>query len=81
MDIDRAVSASLRRLVQRSAADSTTPLPGRGSPHARAGMPAAAAPAGQVEAVRSAATRQSLLALVSARSHLCRALAISDALR
>ena len=83
MDIDMAVSVSLRRLIRRNNADEAADVPRRGSRGAAivesaAGETVIEAPP---ELAMSAAHRKAFGILMSARSHLRRALAISDAIR
>ncbi len=83
MDIDMAVSVSLRRLVRRNSADDAADLPGCGSRRAAIVVSAAAETvlAAPPEPAMSAAHRKALGILMLARSHLRRALAMSDAIR
>ena len=83
MDIDMAVSVSLRRLIRRNSADDAADVTGRDSRRASIAVSAAAETviAAPPELAMSAAHRKALGILMSARSHLRRALAMSDAIR
>ena len=83
MDIDLAVNASLHRLVRRHAVDRLTQRSRHGvrCPNEAVSMrrKAQAEPAPGKDMLT--AHRQSLPILLSAKSRLCRALAISEAIR
>ena len=83
MDIDIALSTSFRRLTRRSATDDPThklarrPLRSRSPGQAGAEVEFAAPRDAAIAAMR----RQTLHILLLAKSRLCHALAISEALR